>query len=475
MTSSEEGSPRTVWLKPNSTRRRWLIAIAIYAVTTSVFAIFAGDRMLDHTPHNHFAHLADAWVHGHHWITPGGPSYAQGNDFAEFNGKTYISFPPLPAVLMLPFVALAKSPERFRDAQFIVWLAGAAPALLFLALETLRQGGRSRLREHEHGVLAVLFAFGTVYFFSAVQGTVWFAGHAVGAVVLGAYFVNAIDAKNPFRAGLLVGFAFLTRPTTALAAIFFLTELTASLGGVRMALQDGIKRRNARHSLATFSLPIVVCLGLAAWYNHSRFGTWNPSAFGHEHLTVQWHGRIEKWGLFGYHYLAKNLGCMFTSLPWLPPRGVKAEAPFQINEHGLALWFTSPIYLWLLFRSRAATVAPAGMHTSDDALVEHPTNERAAEQVRLWGLFLSAALPALMNAMYQNSGWQQFGYRFSNDYAIALFLLLAIRAPRLSRLFYIAAAWSVAWNAFGALSFGRRGYEGYYFREGTQSVVYQPD
>ena len=39
------------------------------------------------------------------------------NDFAEFQGKTYISFPPFPAVLMMPLVALAGSPEDFMDRQ----------------------------------------------------------------------------------------------------------------------------------------------------------------------------------------------------------------------------------------------------------------------------------------------------------------------------------------------------------------------
>ena len=62
-----------------------------------------------------------------------------GNDFALFKGKTFITFPPFPALLMLPFVALSGSPENFRDGQFIVWLAGLGPAFLFLVLEKLRR------------------------------------------------------------------------------------------------------------------------------------------------------------------------------------------------------------------------------------------------------------------------------------------------------------------------------------------------
>ena len=42
-------------------------------------------------------------------------------------------------------------------------------------------------------------------------------------------------------------------------------------------------------------------------------------------------------------------------------------------------------------------------------------------------------------------------------------------------LFWIAAVWSVLVNGFGALSFGRPKFSGYYYQEGTQKILYQPD
>ncbi len=83
--------------------------------------------------------------------------------------------------------------------------------------------------------------------------------------------------------------------------------------------------------------------------NWTRYHRASPLPFDHEFLTVAWRMRIQKWGLFGYHYLGKNLGVALTSLPWLAPHdGSSLGAPFKINEHGLALWFTSPFYFWLL-------------------------------------------------------------------------------------------------------------------------------
>src|SRR5579872_223630 len=122
--------------RPDSRPRRLLVAAAAYVVATVVFATFAGPaRLTEHTPYNHYALLAEAWLHGRQDLAHGPPGYAGNNDFAVYAGKTYISFPPFPAVLMLPFVALAGGADRFFDGQFIVLLAGVAPSVLFLVLE----------------------------------------------------------------------------------------------------------------------------------------------------------------------------------------------------------------------------------------------------------------------------------------------------------------------------------------------------
>ena len=442
-------------------RRRLLIALAIYVVCVGVVALVAGPtRLREHSPFNHYAQLADAWLHGRNDLANGPPAYAQGNDFARFGDKWFISFPPFPAMLMLPLVAMAGSPDNFQDGQFIVWLSGLAPAALFLALEKLRRSGRSGRSERENLGLSLLFAFGTVYFFTAVQGSVWFAAHVVGASLLALYLLLALDAASPWLAGLVVGLLFLTRPSTLLVAPLFALE------AIRVSCNDNLPTQGRLGERITliwqrldkgllarkwliFSLPVLGCLAFASAYNHARFGVWSPSAFGHEHLTVVWHERMAKWGLFGYHYVAKNLGVALTILPWVPASHAAGDPSFQINEHGLALWFTTPLYLWLLW-----------------------PRTRGFLHAALW---LSAIGPIALDLMYQNSGWRQFGYRFSNDYAALLFLLLAVGGRPFGWLFKSAAVWSLAWNLFGAVSFDRAGYERYYWRDGTQKILYQDD
>ena len=484
------GSSLRAWMAPETRSRRILIGLGIYLACLVVFAIMAGDRLAKHTPYNHYALLADAWLHGRHHLLGSPPSYAGMNDFALFDGQWHISFPPFPAVLMVPLVWLSGSPENFRDGQFVVWLAGIGPAVLFLVLEKLRRTKRSERTEVDNVRLALLFAFGSVYFFSAVQGTVWFAAHVVGVGLAALFVLFALDAERPVLAGAMLGCMFLTRTTTSLVAIFFAFEAVrvayvrrkegaepralpteGPLGDRIVQVLKDLDHGELVRLVVRFSIPVLGALAFASWLNNARFGTPAPWAFGHEYLQVGWKTRIDRWGLFSFHFLPRNLAVMLGSLPWKPlptePKvplellGMTFHVPhYMISGHGLALWWTTPIYLWLV---------------------------RPKKIGFLWAAAALAALgPCLTNLFYQNSGWFQFGYRFSNDYAIFLFVLLAISTPRFSRAFWIAAVWAVAWNTFGAASFERAKYSAFYSHEaavptrryggtGTVDLVYAPD
>ncbi len=460
-------APKKKWLEPETRRRRLLVALGIYAIVVIIMAIVAGpERLTKHTAFNHYAQLADAWAHGHQDLYKGPAPYSQMNDFGRFppnspQAKWYVTFPPFTAMLMLPFVVLAGSPEEFQDGQFMVWLSGIAPAVLFLVLEKLRRKSDSARSERENIFFALLYAFGTVYFFTAVEGTTWFAHHIVAAALLAIYMLFAIDAERPWLAGLMMGFMFLTRPHVVLASLVF------GLEAIRVSCKDGlvtegrlierIEKTWARvdkpafmRRVVMFSVPILACMAFASWLNVSRWGRLSPTAFGHEYLTVAWQGRMLKWGVFGYHYFAKNLGVVFTILPFLPAKDAPAgTAAFQVNEHGLALWFVTPIYLFLLWPKKRSFLHDV--------------------------VLLAALGPAVMDLLYQNSGWRQFSYRFSNDYSLLLFVALALGARPLSAWFKTLAIWGVAWNLFGAVTFDRSNYDKYYFREGTQRVLYQDD
>lgn len=429
---------------------------AIFAVSALVYVLLLGERSRSPSPDNHFVHLALSFLHGELGVLGNQPPGT--NDWAFFEGRWYVSFPPFPAVVIMPLVAIWGTATL--DRLFWAVSAGVAPALLYVLLRFLRESGRSERTAREDLLLTTLFAFGTVYFFVAVQGAVWFAAHVVGSSLICLYLLYSFDARRPVIAGALLGMLFLTRTTTLFLAPFFLIEAlrvsrredapgwsAESLVWHKILIWlRGVQWGEAIRRVSLFALPVAVVGGAAAWMNYARFH--DPFEFGHTFLQIRWKARIDRWGLFNYHYLSKNLAIYTSALPWL-----SGEAPYvRVSQHGLALWFTTPHLLAVLW-PKWAQVARA-----------HAT---------MIALYVSVAVVALLNLCYQNSGWIQFGYRFSLDYMVLLFVLLALGRRRFGPMFVVLAVFAIAVNTFGALTFDRA-WE-YYDRDGTQEVIFQPD
>ena len=66
------------WTRPESRTRRLLLAAFVYLVCIIAFATVAGpERLLQHTQYNHYALLADAWLHGRQFLAGGPPAYLE--------------------------------------------------------------------------------------------------------------------------------------------------------------------------------------------------------------------------------------------------------------------------------------------------------------------------------------------------------------------------------------------------------------
>jgi hypothetical protein len=85
-------------------------------------------------------------------------------------------------------------------------------------------------------------------------------------------------------------------------------------------------------------------------------------------------------------------------------------------------------------------------------------------------LWLAVALVAIPTFLYQNSGWFQFGYRFSLDYMALLIVLIAVGGRPLTRVAKGLIIAGVIINLFGALTFNR---DHHYYRgdSATYNVV----
>jgi hypothetical protein len=419
-----------------------------------VYVATLGTRVRGPSDNGHFVHLANSFLHGQ--LSVVGDKPPGDNDWSRYRGRWYVSFPPFPAAVLLPAVAVFG--VRLWDRLFWAIFAGLGPALLFVLLRHLRENLHSGRSPRDDLALTALFAFGSAYYYTAVQGTVWFAAHVVAVPLIALYLLFALGARRPMAAGLMLGLCFLTRPTTLLLGVVFLVEaLEASRGERSQAVAAGLDQaspvvrlsawlrgvepRAALARIARFALPLLVVGALAMWFNAARFD--DPFEFGHNYLKIRWTGRIEKWGLFNYHYLPKNLAVFLAALPWL-----SSKVPYlRISRHGLALWFTTPHTLGVLWPKRSA--------------------------VTMHGLALGALAVAVADLCYQNSGWIQFGYRFSLDYAVLVFALLALGGRRIGLGFYTLLGFALAVNLFGALTFDRA--QRFYDQDPTQNVMFQPD
>jgi hypothetical protein len=425
---------------------RTRLAFLIFAAALLVFVLTAWNRLRQPSAHRHFVVQAQAWLDGRldiaRWPAgaddPARVEEVQVDDGRVVRGRTiksrqvfrvmggeelpsarvkrlrtihYNSFPPFPAVLMVPQVLL--SGERANDVWFTVLFAAAVPALVFLLLGRLRDAGLSTRSDAENLLLAAILAVGTVFYFSAVQGKVWYTAHVVGVLLCTLYAFGSIEARLPLLAGAALGCAFVTRTPMLFMFPLFLAELW------RTRARGQLWRR-----LVLFGAPIVVIGLLAAWHNHARFGEWGE--FGHSYLDVRQKDQIERYGLFDLAYLPRNLRVVFGLLP-----GFISQPPYlSISGHGLALWVTTPIFLYLVW-----------------------PRVRGRFHLALWLTVAAVAVPTLF---YQNTGWLQFGYRFSLDYVVFLVMLLAIGGRRLtSGLAWTLIGLGVAMNLYGAITFDR--------------------
>ena len=85
----------------------------------------------------------------------------------------------------------------------------------------------------------------------------------------------------------------------------------------------------------------------------------------------------------------------------------------------------------------------------------------------------AAFATALVDLCYQNSGWIQFGYRFSLDYSVLLIALLALGGRRFGPGFYALLAAACTITLFGAVTFDRAPI--FYDQDSSQQVIFQPD
>jgi hypothetical protein len=429
-----------VWAAVRMWLRAYRYELGIFLVVFIALAFFSSQRFLRQSAAPHFVYQAQAWLEGRPDIDPRVlPNHEDWACVRQVAGEKvrctgrirpddtwYVSFPPFPAVVMLPFVALHG--YQFNDTSFTVFFAALGAALFFALLRLLTREGELQRTRTENLVLALYLVFGTVFFYCALRGEVWFTAQVMGVAFTVLYLRNAVGARRPLLAGLFFAMATLTRTPLMFAGLFFVLEVLCPERGRRLEQLKALPARlgEVGRKLGLFTAGALPLAGLAAAYNHHRFGS--VAEFGHRFFyNNRVNADIDRLGLFNVQYLQRNIEAAFLKLPQLQ------TDPFRLSydPHGLSLLLTLPIIVFLLW-----------------------PRERRRLTLPLWLTVAATALPGLF---YQNTGYMQFGFRFSLDYTPYLLLLFAASGWSLrSRWVIPLLALGFLVNFWGALAF--RGY-----------------
>jgi len=455
---------------------RWVGAGgALGFVLLALFAYSVGDEGTVRF-YNHFVWQALAFLDGRAAIEypVAGFGDLPGNDFFQdvlplyapdgsATGLGLIPFPPLPAVLLMPFAALW---GLRADSQAIAGVFGAID--VGLAWWVL---GRLPITLVVRATATLFFGFGTVFFYTAELGTTWYFAHVVAVgfallavgVALGAdrdaatevsdvppdrprgrlrWLAGELDGRQ-MLAGVLFGLACTARLPIVFAAPFFVL-----VGGGGSWLGRG----------ASAALGAAIPLTALVGYNLISTGhvfhpayeyLYQAEAYGYPSL-----GYETDWGIEDPRYIPRNLGIALFSTPaFLPdiiPAALGAHTPLCV-EGGAARGLFDEDCPIALPRDTGMSI----LLTSPAFLLAAGVLARLYGRSRLvTGAAIAVILVFAVNLMHFSQGWVQFGYRFSNDFVVFALPLVALGAQRLrDRPLLVGGlvAVSIAINLWGAI------------------------
>ena len=392
------------WRLTSASETRATVAVAAAAIAVYLFSAPRAP-----TSQDYFVRLADAFLHGHIYLTDH-PSWL--SELIPRGGVYYVPYPPMPAILLMPFVAVFGTdfPQQIASCLF----AGVGVGLAWVML------GRFGLDARVRALLTAVFAFGTTLWYTAETGTAWYISHSVAIMLATAAIVLALDRRWPWLCGVLLGCATLARLPVGLGAPFYLAML------VGIGWPPRIARENLPEAAMTavwFVLGLAVPMAVYLGYNIARWGT--PMDLGYTSIPGVLNEPYYQQGILSIAYIPRHLYAIFLRswnfvdhAPWLQP-----------SWWGLSLFLTTPLFVWLAKARR--------------------------EDARTWWAALGIGLTLLPIITHGNIGFTQFGYRFSLDFQPLLFVVLAVTFRNgMSRLAVAAAVASIAINLYAVWAIG---------------------
>ena len=398
----------------------WRQALFVAATALLVYggtALLTGNTSSPNVAY--FDHLARAFLDGHLYLEdPPGES-----DLTLYDGRWYVPFLPLPAVLMLPWVA-AFGVAHTNTVLFSVIVGTLNVVVVGCILDALARRGWIALRRADRWWLLLLFALGCVHWQVATEGSVWFLSQTCTVLFIGLAVWAAIATGAPWLAATALAIALWGRPTVIFTWPFLLGIFLQQVHD-----QGGrIDRRRLTAWIWRSLVPVAISIAGLAAYNYARFGRPFDFGYGTQNVSAELVGELAR-GQFAPYHIPRNLHVLLMGAPrWYEPEFAPWLHLPVPDAHGMSIFLTTPALFYLVraWRRREPLVRSA---------------------------WISVGLLLIPLLLYYNTGWRQWGYRFSLDFMIPVMVLLAVAAgTRITRpmhglilLGVLVNTWGVAW------------------------------
>jgi hypothetical protein len=294
-------------------------------------------------------------------------------------------------------------------------MAALNVTLVYLLLRAISARGWSRLRTGDNLWLTFLFAFGSVHWVVAAEGTVWHLNQVCALTFIGLAAWAAARSAHPVVVGAAVALAAAGRPHLVLV-----WPLLAGIALQKLQTVEGSWR--SRRALRWAALSVIpIALGVIALlaYNNARFGALLDFGYTRQQVDPLLAGGLNEYGLFHPVYVKRNLWAFFLAIPFHNPVFDRVTP----NPLGMSVLLTTPALVYLI-RAR----------------------QRSPLVIGAWAATILIFVPLLL---YYNTGFEQFGHRFSLDFMIPIMVLLAVAAGnQVSRLMRVLILIGVGVNAW---------------------------
>ena len=317
---------------------RWTVVTAVaLGLAALLLAALAFRILQDHGGTNSYALLADAFLHGR-FDSP----RCFDADCAAFEGRTYVIFPPVPALVATPLVALAGP-----DAPGFLVLGALLFAITGLTWNAIAV--RLGLTAETRLWAALAFLFGTPAIFVALRSDgVWFFAQSVGLTLVSIALLASLE-RRLWLAGALLGLAFLSRQMALLLAPF-----AFALSRPKDAKLIAFDRETITDALK-IAAPILIAIAAYCLYNWLRFGA--PLETGYKFIgdfpkpedRNFITNRILDIGLFAKDYLVFNVAYMFLQGFHIEFGGPYMTEMLRMDGSGTSILAASPFVLYAFY------------------------------------------------------------------------------------------------------------------------------